>query len=356
MNITSLRLKQFRSYSDFSIELGPGVNIIVGPNASGKTNLLEAVQVAAIGSSYRANDIDLIQFGKNICRIEMQGIDENRVIKIENKDDKSIKTINIDNVAYKRMSAQKLVPVTLFEPEHMRMVGGSPQRRRDYLDTILELTSPGYKNVIRQYKRALSQRNRLLKQDQKIVKDQLFVWDLKISEFGAIIMEERINLVARINKDANSVYEGLSGQKHKVEMRYATKVNVKDIRSSILKLLSASLKDDIMRGFTSVGPHRDDMEILLRGHNAQTSASRGETRSIVLMCKIVELKVVEEKYGTKPILLLDDVFSELDSKRRMSLTSYLKDYQVIITTTDADSVLEHFLVDTNVIALEQLKT
>jgi len=353
MSITSLRLRQFRSYDDFSIELSPSVNIIVGPNASGKTNLLEAFQVACVGSSFRAKDQDLVKFNQSGSKIEMLGEDTSRVVKIQNVNDKLIKQITIDNVQIKRLTIGKIVPMVLFEPEHLRMIHGSPEKRRDYLDNILEITNPTFKNTRRQYKRALAQRNRLLKQDKRIIKDQLFVWDVKLSEYGALIMEGRKNLVARINKEASKVYKGLSGLNNKVELNYVSKVKTEDIRSGILKGLNNSIKDDLIRGFTSVGPHRDDTEFILNNHNAQVSASRGETRSLVLMCKIIELKVVEEVFNQKPVLLLDDVFSELDSKRRRSLTQYLKDYQVIITTTDADSVLEHFLKDTNVIALSK---
>ena len=351
MSITSLRLRQFRSYEDFSIELTPGVNIIVGPNASGKTNLLEAFQVGSVGSSFRAKDMDLVRFNQSGAKIEMIGEDTVRTVKIKKDDLKTVKQINIDNVEIKRLTLSKIIPIVIFEPEHMRMINGSPDRRRDYLDNILEITNPSYKNIRRQYKRALSQRNRLLKQDSRIIKDQLFVWDVKLSEYGALIMESRIKLIDRINQEANEVYAGLSGSEGSVELRYESKVKSSDVRSGILKGLSDRFRDDTIRGFTSIGPHRDDVEFILNGHNAQTSASRGETRSLVLMCKIIELKIVEEFFGAKPVLLLDDVFSELDSKRRRSLTQYLKDYQVIITTTDADSVLEHFLKDTNVIAL-----
>jgi DNA replication and repair protein RecF len=351
MNITSLRLRQFRSYDDFSIELSPSVNIIVGPNASGKTNLLEAFQVAGVGSSFRARDADLIKFDHSGSKIEMVGPETTRIVKLVVQDEKLIKSINIDNVEIRRLTFNKILPIVLFEPEHLRMIHGSPEKRRDYLDNILELTIPTYKNTLRQYKRALAQRNRLLKLGHKVIKDQLFVWDVKLSEFGAMIMESRIALISRINQDANEVYCGLSGLKNDVELKYISKINTKDIRSGILKGLNQRFGEDILRGFTSIGPHRDDVQFLLNKHDAQTSASRGETRSLVLMCKIIELKIVEEIHSQKPVLLLDDVFSELDSKRRRALTRYLKDYQVIITTTDADSVLEHFLKDTNVIAL-----
>lgn len=351
MYITSLRLRQFRSYDDFSIELSPSVNIIVGPNASGKTNLLEAFQVACVGSSFRAKDSDLVKFNKAGAKIEALGEDLSRTIKIKPDGDGFVKQITIDGLDIKRLTINKTLPIVLFEPEHLRMIHGSPDKRRDYMDSILGMTIPTYKNTLRQYKRALAQRNRLLKQGGSIVKDHLFVWDVKLSEYGALIMEARINLIKRINQEANDVYRGLSGLKDKVELNYVSKVRTVDIRSAILKGLNQNLNKDILRGFTSIGPHRDDLQFILNKHDAQISASRGETRSLVLMCKIIELKVLEETYGRKPILLLDDVFSELDSKRRRALTSYLKDYQVIITTTDADSVLEHFLKDTNVIAL-----
>ncbi len=351
MSITSLRLRQFRSYDDFSIELAPRVNIIVGPNASGKTNLLEAFQVACIGSSFRAKDIELVKFNQSGSKIEMLGEDTSRTVKIKKQDDKTVKQITIDNVEIKRLTINKIVPIVLFEPENLRMINGSPERRRDYLDNILEITIPTFKNTRRQYKRALAQRNRLLKQENRIIKDQLFVWDVKISEYGAAIIEARQTLIKRINKDANAVYKGLSGSNNKVKLVYESKVKTTDVRSGILKGLNQNLDKDTLRGFTSIGPHRDDIIFMLNRHDAHNSASRGETRSLVLMCKIIELKIVEETFQQKPVLLLDDVFSELDTKRRRALTAYLKDYQVIITTTDADSVLEHFLKDTNVIAL-----
>ncbi|MEK7599556.1 MAG: DNA replication/repair protein RecF [Patescibacteria group bacterium] len=350
--ITDLRLQHFRSFSDASFELSSGVNIVVGPNASGKTNLLEAVLVLSRGSSYRAKDSELIQFNKPWSRIDGH-CDNNtqRTIKIIAEPSPS-KQYEIDGKTYKRLSMQGTLPIVLFEPNHLRLFAGGPDRRRDYLDDLLEQTTPNYGTIRRQYKRTLAQRNRLLKNSNPN-QSQMFPWDVRLSQLGGQIVRARTDLTETINKDLSGLYKKLSNTKTKVSISYDHKWPVDRYETQLLKKLETSFDDDQLRGFTGNGPHREDLLINFDERPAQEVASRGEVRTAVLALKIIELKIIEKVRDATPLLLLDDVFSELDGKRRHALTDYLAPYQTFITTTDADIVTQHFTDDCNVIPLER---
>jgi DNA replication and repair protein RecF len=347
--ITDLRLQHFRSYKDASFELSPGVNIVVGPNASGKTNLLEALLVLARGSSYRAKDAELVQFKQPWARLDAH-VDNNlvRTLKI-NVLPKINKTYEIEGKIYKRLGLTHSLPVVLFEPNHLQLLAGSPERRRDYLDDLLEQTIAGFNTTRRQYKRALAQRNALLKRVSG--QAHIFPWDVRLSQLAGQIVRARTELVAQLNSEITVLYKQLSGTKTKLAVEYASQWAPEAYESNLLKKLENSLELDKARGFTGSGPHREDMVVLFDGHPAQEVASRGEIRTAVLAFKILELKIVEVARGQTPFLLLDDVFSELDGKRRHTLTDYLTRYQTFITTTDADVVLKHFTSSSSVIPL-----
>lgn len=354
--ITDIRLQNFRSFRDASFELSPGVNIIVGPNASGKTNLLEAVLVLAKGMSYRARDNELIRFGKPWARLDSHNEDSSqRTVKIIGEPEPS-KHYEIDGKNFKRINLNHSLPAVLFEPGHLRLLNGGPDRRRDYLDDLLEQTIIGYGTARRQYKRALAQRNRLLKQTRQASQEQLFPWDVRLSQLAGVIVRARGELVDNINKRITSLYKQLSQAKTRVTVTYNNRWPAEAYESHFLKKLESSHADDRLRGFTSSGPHREDLIITFDGRPAQETASRGELRTAVLALKIIELELVKaSRDGQPPLLLLDDVFSELDGKRRRALTDYLAPYQTFITTTDADVVLHHFTEDFNVIPLTGLK-
>jgi DNA replication and repair protein RecF len=353
--ITDLRLQHFRSYGDASFELGPGVNIIVGPNASGKTNLLEALLVLARGSSYRAKDRELVRFGKPWARIDSHSPSSGqRTVKIIIDPDPG-KQYELDGKSFRRLTLQHSLPAVLFEPNHLQLFAGGSERRRDYLDDLLEQTTPGYGTTRRQYKRALAQRNALLKHGLGASQTQLFPWNIRLSQLAGVIVRSRHDLVARISKDFGKLYKELSQTKTKTSVTYDNRWPVDSYESRFLKSLEAGLEDDIQRGFTVYGPHREDLVIVFDGHPAQEVASRGEIRTAVLVLKIIELKIIEDIRQTTPLLLLDDVFSELDGKRRHALTDYLAPYQTFITTTDADAVIGHFTEKANVIPLGSRK-
>ncbi len=341
--VTDLRLQHYRSYSDASFELGPGVNIIVGPNASGKTNLLEALLVLARGGSYRAKDADLVAFGADWARLDADLPDSKRVVKIQLEGpDKASKTFEIDNQKLTRLSPVRTLPIVLFEPNHLLLLNSSPDLRRTFLDDLLEQTSPSFGATRRHYKRVLAQRNSLLKRNPRDLHEQLFVWNVRLGELGGQIVRERSRLVERFAARASGLYGRLAGKDYDVELVYRSQFEPSQYETALMHKLESSIDLDVVRGFTAYGPHRDDMDVIIGGHAVQGSASRGETRTLVLALKIMELQLLEELRDTRPLLLLDDVFSELDGKRRHALTEFLKDYQTFITTTDADMVVSHF--------------
>lgn len=347
--ITDLRLQNFRSFGNSSFELSPGVNIVVGPNASGKTNLLEAVLVLAQGSSYRAKDAELVRFEKPWARLDARIANgSQRTVKITVEP--QTKTYELDGKPYRRLSHSGNLPIVLFEPDHLRLLSGGPERRRDYLDDLLEQTTPGYGTLRRKYRRALTQRNNLLKKGGSGT--QIFPWDLRLSEMAGQIVKARADLAEQINKQIGKLYKKLSGGRLKAELAYHSRWPADNYETRLLKELASDLELDKLRGFTGAGPHREDLLVFFNGRPAQEVASRGEIRTLVLALKIIELKLLEDIRGITPLLLLDDVFSELDGRRRHALTDYLAAYQTFITTTDADSVLSHFTESANIIPLK----
>ena len=349
--LDSIRLQHFRSYVDDSFELGDGVNIIVGPNASGKTNLLEAILVVSRGGSYRAKDSEMMGFEAPWARLEAGLPDTERIVKFERQGEAVKRSFEINEQIFQRLSLQKTIPIVLFEPNHLSLLTGSPEQRRNFLDDLIEQTVSGFGTTKRLYKRVLSQRNALLKKGYHQAQQQVFVWNLRLSELGGKIALERSKLIEAINRHATETYRGLSSTEATVTFIYDSNLSLEQYETSLLHALEKSLERDCLIGHTGAGPHRDDMGVILNGRPAEETASRGETRTVVLMLKIIELQLLTDARGTTPLLLLDDVFSELDGKRRHALTSYLQHYQTFITTTDADVVLKHFTDSCNIIPL-----
>jgi DNA replication and repair protein RecF len=252
---------------------------------------------------------------------------------------------------YKRLSLQATLPLVLFEPNHLLLLNGSPDRRREYLDDLLEHVRPGYAALRRKYKRTLAQRNALLKKGYEAAEGQLFPWNVRLSELGGNIAKSRNELVDTIDRAIAPLYKDLSRTKAKVGIAYQPQFPIENYETSLLKKLEASALLDSQRGFTAAGPHREDFLTMLGGKPSGETASRGEVRTCILALKIIELDIIEKARGAKPILLLDDVFSELDGARRRALTEHLQPHQTFITTTDADVVAKHFTEHSNIIPI-----
>lgn len=342
--IAGIQLQQFRSYKDSSFEFDPGVNIIVGPNASGKTNLLESILVVSRGQSYRVKDAELLQIGAQWARLDARLFtDDVRTVKIQTKNTSAVqKSFEINEKVIARLHASKQLPVVLFEPDHLQLLSGSPDARRAYLDDLIEQTYPEYAALRKSYKRVLIQRNNLLKQQSTDIQKQLFVWNIRLSELGGKIARYRVQLIALCNEQITELYDALSTRDNQIVIEYVSKFLPESYESSLLSKLESNMQLEIQRGYTLYGPHRDDFVLLIDGSRAEDTASRGEIRTLLLALKILELRIIEKARSQKPLLLLDDVFSELDGRRRQALTSYVSQYQTFITTTDADLVVQHF--------------
>jgi len=350
--IYDLRLQHFRSYTDDSFEFNPAVTIIVGPNASGKTNLLEAILVVARGSSYRVKDADLVQFEAPWARLDARTDEGERIVKLTPQ--AAVKKLyDINGQPLRRLTVQRTLPVVLFEPNHLRLLSGAPERRRTYLDELLSQTIPTYGTSLRKYKQALAQRNALLKQSERSMHTQIFPWNVRLSQLAGELVQSRLALVDQLNASIGELYRALSHSQSEVSLRYEPSCEPGQYETNLLHRLESQQELDRQRGFTGSGPHREDMTVLLDGRPVSLTASRGETRTAVLALKIMELQILERVREQKPILLLDDVFSELDGARRHALTNYLANYQTFITTTDADIALANFGDDCTVIPLSE---
>lgn len=348
--VSLLRLQHFRSYADARFELSPSVTVVVGPNASGKTNLLEALLVVAQGSSYRAKDQELVEHDQEWARIDADTEHGKRTVKIISNPPQKI--FELDNKTFQRLSQNRKLPVVLFEPNHMLLLSGPPELRRNFLDDLIEQTIAGFSEHRRHYKRVLSQRNTLLKTNPKNLPEQLFVWNIRLSELGGKIVRERTALIEQCNSQVSQLYSQISGKETTITLQYLPQFPADIYETAMLQKLEQSTQLDVLRGFTAYGPHRDDIQIEINGQPFQQNASRGETRTLVLTLKVLELQHIEQARGQKPLLLLDDVFSELDKNRRKALTGFVTKYQTIITTTDADSITRGFAPSANLITLQ----
>ncbi len=354
MILTDIRLQNYRSYQDDSFELGAGVNIVVGPNAAGKTNLLEALIVVTGGKSYRARDPLLLKQDAAWARIDVH-TDQNqsRVVKIQQSPTGLLtKTFEIDDKVYKRLTNSFRYPVVLFEPNALFLLQDEPSARREYMDDLIEQFTPGYSTLRSSYRRVVAQRNALLKHGSHGA-SQLFAWDIRLCDLGSQLVTARLELINHINQQVQTIYQSIAERDSTVSVRYESKTNTQNYSSHLMNQLESTRSHDLERGFTGHGPHRDDMVIYFGDKPAAQCASRGEVRTLLLSLKILELKILEEKTGHRPLLLLDDVFSELDGARRRALTDYLSDYQTVITTTDADVILKDFKTTPTIIPIAQ---
>ena len=341
-SVSTLHVRHIRSHTEYSIQFTPEVTIITGANGSGKTSLLEAVYLSLQGSSFRGGDADLLQRESPWWKIDVILNDQQaRTIKFDPEKATSRKQFVIDSKTTARIPQKLKHPVVLFEPEDLRLLHGSPTRRRQFIDRFISQLNPLYGPSLRKYERALKQRNNLLK-SAYISDDQLFAWNVALAEHGAYIIEQRIAFIEQLNQNLAQLYQNIAGTHDEVSIHYSHTF-VGDIKQKLLNELHAHLDRDRYLGNTSVGPHRHDVIFQINSSPALSTASRGEARTIVLALKFLEVDIIEQLTGKTPIVLLDDVFSELDANRQKLLTSHLKGHQIIITsaTSHAGKHLHH---------------
>ncbi len=331
MIISNLLLQNFRSYEERQFSFTDGVTMIVGPNGVGKTNVLESIYTLLQGKSFRDGDEQLLHYNTEWWKVvgTLDSVErEVRYMPLQ----PSPKQLIVNRTAKGRFTYKSQLPVVLFEPDDLQMIHGSPSARRAYLDTLLCKLDPSYRLVMNKYERALLQRNNLLKKGLSFAQlhDAVFVWDIAMAEYGAEMIKRRSKLSDQLNEHLSDIYSHIADASETLSALYQPSVTR---NTQLATQLAHTLEKDVLRGFTGVGPHRDDVELLLNSKSAKQTASRGEIRSIVLALKQAEFQLLKDTLGDAPIFLLDDVFSELDETRQKALITQTKDTQKIITTT-----------------------
>lgn len=334
VTITSLRVQHVRTHDDYTLAVAPTVTLITGPNGSGKTSLIEALYVAFQGSSFKDGDGDVLARDAPWYRIDVTFDDGTvRTVKFDPNRQTGKKQFIFDGKTQYRLTHQHKQPVVLFEPEDLRLLSGSPTRRRQFIDRFISQLDPEYALSVRRYDRALKQRNTLLKRPGTTT-DDLFAWNVSLSEYGAYIISQRIHFIGQLDQRLNAVYSEISQTDDKTTIRYSY-TGSDALKQKLLSELHAHTERDKLLGFTSTGPHRHDVLFDFNETPALSTASRGEVRTIILALKFLEVAIIESLTNKKPIILLDDVFSELDGERQKTVVNQFTTHQTIVASVGA---------------------
>jgi len=336
MYLSEVTLKNFRSYKDAHFSFDKSLTLITGKNGTGKTNLLEAVYVLLQGTSFRVGDRNMIRDG-DIDWWRLDGLINHEPRQVRYQVNHHPPKQIIERQTTKRFMYTDRLPVVLFEPTDLQLIHGSPSRRRDSLDVMLVALSSSYKTTLGRYERALTQRNNALKKSSVNLEDQLFSWDILLSEYGVEISRARAQLITQLNERLAGFYGEIAGESVELSVRYSSNAGSDTDVTQYISHLHAKRQLDMLRGTTSYGPHRDDFSFELRSNDARLTASRGEVRTILLSLKLAYAALMEKTYEQKPLILLDDVLSELDTVRQTNLLSCFGDHQVIMTDTKSIS-------------------
>ncbi len=341
MKVLALKVENYRNLKNDVIMPCDGVNIIYGNNAQGKTNIIEALWFFCGGHSFRSTkDSEVVQFGKPSAKIEMRFFGQEREQTAKLSFVQGKKQVEINGVS--KTSASALIEkfnAVVFSPEHLNLIKRGPGERRRFIDSAICREKLKNAVILSKYNRILIQRNSLLKDIFKHPKleDTLSVWDEPLIKYGSMLTKQRLDYVKALSERARIYHSGISKGKEDLQIKYISSAGITlddDIEAIEKKLRSKfeiNKRDDIRTGVTNNGPHRDDIEILINGKNAKSFASQGQQRSSVLSLKLAEASVLKEKMGEEPVILLDDVMSEIDSERQDFLLNEIKNCQVFIT-------------------------
>lgn len=349
MYVQKLTLINFRNYREAYIEPIHEINVISGANAHGKSNLLEALFLFTTGKSYRANrEKELIQMGKDFARVTIDIIHKNNekikieiLLQITQSTQKTSKIIKINNkILHSASELVGKVNAVMFSPDDLEIIKGSPAARRRFLDIQISQASPVYCDNLRKYYKALEQRNTLLKSHMSDYKEKLKlldIWDEQLINYGAYIIEKRLETAKNLEMLSQPILKYISEEKEELGINYLSNISIdnmsidKDnekfmeiLKDNIKNRLIANRGKDIKYGTTSAGPHRDDFDFSINNNSAKIFGSQGQQKSVILALKLAEGELIFQETGEKPLLLLDDVTSELDKIRSFSLMNYIK--------------------------------
>ena len=358
MFVEQVYLSDFRNYETGNVKFKDGTNVIYGANARGKTNILESIYIMSTSRSHRGSkEVEMIRFGQNSAKIAAKFHSHGRVNKAEidffNDKKKRIKINGV--VADKTSQLMGYLNTVIFCPEDLKLVKGSPGIRRKMLDFGICQLRQKYFHSLSSYYKVLEQRNKLLRDNPE--SEMLWVWDEKLIECGTDIIWYRNSFIERLNEKIKKIIKEICEED--IDLLYDCGFEIEDlknkenIKSSFENELKKSLPREKKFGMSLVGPHRDDFKILLNGKEAKLYASQGQQRTIALAIKMSEVELIKDDMGETPVLLLDDVLSELDVNRREYVLNKIKDIQVIITCTEKD--LLGNIPDVDLINVEDIK-
>ncbi len=338
MYISSLSLKNFRNYIDQRAEFSPLTNVIYGNNAQGKTNILEALYLFSQGRSHRAKtDRELIRFGEERARLDIEFRDAQRGYKAVMLLEKNgRKSIQVNHIQLTKLSMlMNYLNIVMFSPEDLNLIKGSPSSRRRFTDAAISQLYPSYLSALNDYKKALIQKNSLLKDRKAADRAMISVWNEQLAENGAKIMMERSRFAEMLNKFASETQNEISGEK--LEITYAPSVRLEDVCvDAFMEYLDARMTREIEFASAMFGVQRDDLRMTINGADARLYGSQGQQRTATLAMKMALSEYIHHIKGEYPVLLLDDIMSELDITRRRYLAEKIRDKQVFITSTDTD--------------------
>ncbi len=339
MRVINLQIKQFRNICEAHVTPCEGMNILYGDNAHGKTNLLEAIWLATGGKSFRGSkDKDLVKFGEEQAAVQLQFFGGNReqTIRLDIKERRRAQLNGIALPAANHLMGR--FPAVIFSPDHLSLIKDGPEGRRRFMDAACCQLRPLYIKTLTAYTRVLTQRNKLIKAiksgEQREDPYLLDVFDENLAVSGAQVRQFRRDYIESLSPLATDIYSNLSKGREGLRLCYQESEDVMKITAA----LKAARRADLRAGFTTVGPHRDDIEVMIGGNSARLFGSQGQQRSGVLSLKLAEAALLSRGYNEKPVILLDDVMSELDHSRRDYILNHMHGYQVFITCCEPDTV------------------
>ena len=347
MILKSIELKNFRNYEDLDLKFDSGTNILFGDNAQGKTNILEAAYVSGTTKSHKGSrDKDMIRFGEDESHIrtivEKQG--KEYQLDIHLKKNRS-KGIAINKVPIKKASELfGILNMVFFSPEDLNIIKNGPSERRRFLDAEICQLDKIYLSDLTRYNKILMQRNRLLKdmQHQPQLMETLPFWDMQLVEYGKRLIRRRRQFVEELSEIVTGIHRNISGKREELVLRYEPNIDAEFLEDELNRVREKDRK----YAQTSVGPHRDDISFFIRGVDIRKFGSQGQQRTSALSLKLSEIELVRQTIHDTPVLLLDDVLSELDSNRQNYLLNSIHDIQTMITCTGLDEfVRNRFQID-----------
>lgn len=354
MIVKSLKLKNFRNYDLLDLEFDETTNIFYGDNAQGKTNILESIYLTGTTKSHRGTkDRDMIQFGQEEAHIETVVEKKGVPFKIDiHLKKNSPKGIAINKIPIKKASELfGIINIVFFSPEDLNIIKNGPAERRRFIDLELSQLDKLYLSDLSNYNRIVNQRNKLLKDvyDRKDLLDTLDIWDMQLVNYGNRIMERRKKFIDQMNQIIGEVHEKLTGGREHLKIFYEPSLKDESLEYALMK----NRERDIRMKSTSVGPHRDDICFMCGDLDIRKFGSQGQQRTAALSLKLSEIELVRNEIKDTPILLLDDVLSELDKHRQNYLLDSIRDVQTLITCTGLDDFVNHRFSINKILRVEQ---